>query len=63
MHLPVYRGRQMHYGTPNANKETQPMSKVIDFRTDPSKYRHWKVEYDGPVATVYMDVDENGGLF
>ncbi|MBV7407512.1 2,3-epoxybenzoyl-CoA dihydrolase [Maritimibacter sp. DP1N21-5] len=39
------------------------MSKVIDFRTDPSKYRHWKVEYDGPVATVFMDVDENGGLF
>ncbi|MEC7765304.1 MAG: 2,3-epoxybenzoyl-CoA dihydrolase [Pseudomonadota bacterium] len=39
------------------------MSKVIDFQTDPSKYNHWKVEYDGPVATVYMDVDENAGLF
>ncbi|MBV7377640.1 2,3-epoxybenzoyl-CoA dihydrolase [Maritimibacter dapengensis] len=39
------------------------MSKVIDFQTDPSKYHHWKVEYDGPVATVYMDVDENAGLF
>ena len=39
------------------------MTKVIDFQTDPSKYRHWKVEYDGPVATVYMDVDEDGGLF
>ncbi|MGH1368419.1 MAG: 2,3-epoxybenzoyl-CoA dihydrolase [Maritimibacter sp.] len=39
------------------------MTKVIDFQTDPSKYRHWRVEYDGPVATVFMDVDENGGLF
>ncbi len=39
------------------------MTKVIDFQTDPSKYHHWKVEYDGPVATVYMDVDENAGLF
>lgn len=39
------------------------MSKVIDFQTDPSKYRHWRVEYDGPVADLYMDVDENGGLF
>lgn len=39
------------------------MSKVIDFQTDPSRYRHWRVEYDGPVATVYMDVDEKGGLF
>jgi len=39
------------------------MSKRIDFQTDPSSYRHWKVEYDGPVATLIMDVDENGGLF
>ncbi|WP_420569282.1 2,3-epoxybenzoyl-CoA dihydrolase [Thalassovita sp.] len=39
------------------------MTKVIDFQTDPSKYRHWKVEYDGEVANLYMDVDENGGLF
>lgn len=39
------------------------MSQVIDFRTDPSKYRHWRVEYDGPIANLIMDVDENGGLF
>ncbi len=39
------------------------MSKLIDFQTDPSKYRHWRVEYDGPVANLYMDVDEKGGLF
>ena len=39
------------------------MSDVIEFRTDPSRYRHWRVEYAGPVATLYMDVDENGGLF
>jgi len=35
----------------------------IDFQTDPSKYRHWRVAYDGAVATLYMDVDESGGLF
>ena len=39
------------------------MTKRIDFQTDPSKYRHWRVAYDGPVATLFMDVDENGGLF
>ncbi|MFK7858237.1 MAG: 2,3-epoxybenzoyl-CoA dihydrolase [Granulosicoccus sp.] len=39
------------------------MSKLIDFRVDPACYRHWKVEYDGPVATLSMDVDEKGGLF
>ncbi|MFC6639499.1 2,3-epoxybenzoyl-CoA dihydrolase [Sulfitobacter sp. JBTF-M27] len=39
------------------------MTKVIDFQTDPSKYRHWKVDYDGPIAWLSMDVDEKGGLF
>jgi len=34
----------------------------IDFRTSPDKYRHWKLDFDGPVATLTMDVDENGGL-
>ncbi len=35
----------------------------IDFQTDPSRYRHWKLSIDGEVATLAMDVDENGGLF
>ena len=39
------------------------MSDIIDFETDPSQYRHWRVEYDGDVAQLFMDVDENGGLF
>ena len=39
------------------------MTRHIDFQTDPSSYRHWRVEYDGNVATLYMDVDEKGGLF
>ena len=39
------------------------MSVRIDFQTDPAKYRHWRLAFDGPVATLYMDVDENGGLF
>ena len=35
----------------------------IDFRTEPSRYKHWKLTADGPVATLAMNVDENGGLF
>ena len=35
----------------------------IDFQTDPSKYRHWKLKVDGDVATLLMDVDEKGALF
>jgi benzoyl-CoA-dihydrodiol lyase len=38
-------------------------AKHIDFQTDPSRYRHWKLDVAGEVATLTMDVDENGGLF
>ena len=36
---------------------------TIDFQTDPSRYRHWRIETDGPVAELILDVDEAGGLF
>jgi benzoyl-CoA-dihydrodiol lyase len=35
----------------------------IDFQTEPSRYRHWRIEVDGAIANLVMDVDENGGLF
>ena len=34
----------------------------VDFRTDPSHYRHWKLNINEPVATLTLDVDEGGGL-
>jgi benzoyl-CoA-dihydrodiol lyase len=35
----------------------------IDFRTDPSRYRHWRIEVEGAIAHLVMDVDPAGGLF
>lgn len=35
---------------------------LVDFRTDPSRYKHWKLSFEGPVATLAMDVKEDGGL-
>jgi len=35
----------------------------IEFETDPSRYRHWKLKIDGDIATLLMDVDEKGALF
>jgi benzoyl-CoA-dihydrodiol lyase len=35
---------------------------MIDFRTEPSRYRHWRVHHDGEVAFLIMDVDPAGGL-
>jgi benzoyl-CoA-dihydrodiol lyase len=35
---------------------------TVEFRTAPETYRHWKLSFDGPVATLAMDVAEDGGL-
>ena len=35
----------------------------IDFQTEPSRYRHWRLRVEGPVAELILDVDEAGGLF
>jgi benzoyl-CoA-dihydrodiol lyase len=43
---------------PLANGKTR-----IDFQTEPSQYRHWKLNVDGDVATLMMDVDEKASLF
>lgn len=34
----------------------------VDYQTDPSQYKHWKLKFEGPVATLSADFDENGGL-
>ena len=39
------------------------MTKRIDFQPDPAAYKHWKLAYEGPVAYLTMDVDEDAGLF
>ena len=35
---------------------------LIDFQTDPARYRHWTLEADGPIGTLTMRVSETGGL-
>jgi benzoyl-CoA-dihydrodiol lyase len=42
--------------------ETTTTHAPIDFRTEPARYRHWKLSVEGPVATLTMDVREDGGL-
>jgi benzoyl-CoA-dihydrodiol lyase len=34
----------------------------VEFRTAPERYRHWRLAAEGPVATLTMDVDEQGGI-
>ena len=35
---------------------------TVDYRTDPSQYRHWKLSADGAVANLSLDIDENAGI-
>ena len=35
---------------------------MVDYRTDPSRYRHWRLAFDGPIATLSMDVAEDAPL-
>lgn len=34
----------------------------VEYQTDPSQYKHWKLSFNGPVATLAVDIDENAGL-
>jgi benzoyl-CoA-dihydrodiol lyase len=44
-----------------ASQTTVPTPRV-DFETSPDRYRHWKLTFDGPIATLSMDVTEDAGL-
>src|SRR6266700_2735558 len=47
----------------NAYGETHRQAmQQIDFSTEPARYRHWRIETDGDVASLIMDVDPAGGL-
>ncbi|ABF08108.1 2,3-epoxybenzoyl-CoA dihydrolase [Cupriavidus metallidurans] len=44
--------------------DTAPIasSAPVTFERDPEQYRHWQLTFEGPVATLAMNVDEEGGL-
>jgi benzoyl-CoA-dihydrodiol lyase len=35
---------------------------TVSFATSPDRYKHWRLSFDGPIATVSMDVQEDAGL-
>jgi benzoyl-CoA-dihydrodiol lyase len=37
-------------------------SSKVEYQTNPSQYKHWKLSFNGPVATLAVDIDENAGL-
>ncbi|HEY1924571.1 MAG TPA: 2,3-epoxybenzoyl-CoA dihydrolase, partial [Candidatus Acidoferrum sp.] len=43
-------------------QDVQSKPDIVDYRTDPSRYKHWRLTFEPPVATLTMDVAEDGGL-
>ena len=43
-------------------QDVQTKPAIVDYRTDPSRYKHWRLTFEPPVATLTMDVAEDGGL-
>ena len=43
-------------------QETFMNPNAVDYRTEPSQYRHWKLSFEGAVATLAIDIDENAGI-
>src|SRR5262245_13983732 len=34
----------------------------VDYRTAPSRYKHWSLTFEGPLATLGMKVAEDAGI-
>ena len=45
-----------------AAQESQAKMEAVEFQTDPSRYKHWRLTFESPVATLTMDVAEDGGI-
>src|SRR5213080_655368 len=58
---PGHRQGQGPVGDTRVRTESMDTSPV-EFRTEPTRYKHWRLAFDGPIATLTMDVREDGGL-
>jgi benzoyl-CoA-dihydrodiol lyase len=50
----------VHFQETSVPETTAPAP--VDYQTHPSRYRHWKLSFEGPIARLVADFDENGGL-
>src|SRR5450432_3946959 len=57
--MTVIDSSQVTDGVGAASAVTPPK---VDFSTSPDRYRHWRLDVDGEVATVTLAVEEEGGL-
>ena len=56
-------GMALVSNTEGQTRAARSKASFIDFQTEPARYRHWKLRFEGDRAELLMDVDENAGLF
>jgi benzoyl-CoA-dihydrodiol lyase len=44
------------------SQDSQRGAEPVDYQIDPGRYKHWRISFAPPVATLTMDVAEDGGL-
>ena len=44
------------------SQEAKSKPAAVDYQTEPSRYKHWRLSFDPPVGTLTMDVAEDGGI-
>ncbi|MBA0085559.1 MAG: benzoyl-CoA-dihydrodiol lyase, partial [Acidobacteria bacterium Pan2503] len=44
------------------SQEAKSKPAAVEYQTEPSRYKHWRLSFDPPVATLRMDVAEDGGI-
>jgi benzoyl-CoA-dihydrodiol lyase len=44
------------------SQEAKTKPAAVDYQTEPSRYKHWRLSFDPPVGTLTMDVAEDGGI-
>ncbi len=49
-------------GIATEEARTESTTPFVNYQTQPDRYRHWRLSFDGPIATLTMDVQEDGGL-
>src|SRR5437763_16369286 len=42
--------------------DSEKQTQFVEFQTDPSRYQHWRLKFDGPIATLVMDTQDDGGI-
>ena len=50
------------FGAQPAQAAANAPIQAVDYRIEPSRYRHWSMKFDGPVATLSLDIDEDAGI-